>query len=127
MSLLIASQPNKPNRLDSTAYPNKDTNKKYHLDYAKWAITSSQTAQHSAWLARIKINKEFYKGDQWTYDEDIQAFLNDASGQVRNRIKMVHNTIRPMVEQYRGNASILKINATAKSISKLSVNRRELA
>lgn len=127
MSLLISSQPNKPNRLDSEKYPNKDTNKEYHLNYAKWAITSSQTSQHASWLARIKINKEFYKGDQWTFDEDIETFLNDGTGQVRNRIKMVHNTIRPMVEQFRGNASILKINATAKSISKLSVNRRDLA
>lgn len=127
MSSLISGQPNKPYRLNSEKYPNKDTNKEYHLDYAKWAVTSSQTAQHSAWLARIKVNKEFYKGDQWTFNEDIETFLNDGTGEVRNRIKMVHNTIRPMVEQFRGNASILKINATAKSISKLSVNRRDLA
>ncbi len=127
MSLLISVQPNKPNRLDKEAYPNKDTNKEYHLNYAKWAITSSQTAQYNKWLENIKINKNFYKGDQWMFEEDLTAFLSDSTGQTRNRIRMVHNTIRPMVEQYRGNASILKINATAKSISKLSVNRRDLA
>ena len=127
MSLLISSEPNKPNRLDSKRFPDKNSNKEYHLNYAKWAITSSQTAEHSRWLARIKINKEFYKGDQWSYSEDIEAFLKDSTGQAKNRIKMVHNTIRPMVEQFRGNASILKINASAKSISKLSVNRRDMA
>ena len=124
---LVSVQPNKPNRLDAKAYPNKDTNEKYHLDYAKWAIGVSQTTAHSSWLNKIKINKNFYKGDQWMFNEDLVAFLEDSSGNTRNRIKMVHNMIRPMVEQYRGNASILKINATAKSISKLSVNRRDLA
>jgi hypothetical protein len=127
MSLLVSSQPNKPNRLDPQRYPGKDTNREYHLDYAKWAIQSSQTAEHSKWLAKIKINKEFYKGDQWTFSEDIESFLQDNTGQTKNRIQIVHNIIRPMVEQYRGNASILKINATAKSISKFAVNRRELA
>jgi len=125
MSLLISAQPNKPNRLDSERYPDKDSNKDYHLDYAKWAVGSAQTTEYFRWLASIKVNKEFYKGDQWVMKEDIEAFLKDSTGQEANRIKIVHNIIRPMVEQYRGNASILKVNATAKSISKLSVNRRE--
>lgn len=127
MSVLISVKPNKPNRLDKKEYPNKDNNKKYHLDYAKWAIGTSQTAEYNNWLNNIKRNKEFYKGNQWIYDEDTEAFLEDSTGQTKNRIRIVHNTIRPMVEQYRGNASILKINANAKSISKLSVNRRDLA
>ena len=127
MSTLIAVQPNKPNRSDTEKYPSKDTNKEYHADYAKWAVTASQTSDSSLWLDRIKTNKRFYKGDQWKTDEDLEAFLSDSSGSVRNRIKIVHNIIRPMVEQYRGNASILKINASAKSRSKLSVNRRDLA
>ena len=127
MSTLIAAQPNKPNRLDTEKWPSKDTNKDYHASYAKWAITASQTSDHSLWLERIKVNKRFYKGDQWRTEEDLEAFLSDTSGQTRNRIKVVHNIIRPMVEQYRGNASILKINASAKSKSKLSVNRRDMA
>jgi len=127
MSTLIASQPNKPNRLDKEKYPNKDTNKNYHADYGKWAITASQSSDYSKWLERVKTNKSFYKGDQWKAGEDLEAFLEDSTGQTRNRIKVVHNIIRPMVEQYRGNASILKINASAKSKSKLSVNRRDLA
>jgi hypothetical protein len=127
MSLTISSKPNKPNRLDSQKYPNKDTNKDFHLDYAKFAVSSSDNSMRSKWIARTKINKDFYKGDQWSYQEDIETFLNDGTGQVRNRIKIYHNLIRPMVEQYRGNASILKINATARSISKMSMNRRDLA
>jgi hypothetical protein len=127
MSSLIAAQPSKPNRLDTEKWPKKDTNKDYHASYAKWAITSAQTSDYSLWLERIQTNKRFYKGDQWKTEEDLEAFLSDTSGQTRNRIKVVHNIIRPMVEQYRGNASILKINASAKSKSKLSVNRRDLS
>lgn len=130
MSFTISSNPNKPNRLvteDGGARSNKDNDKRYHLDYAKWAVSQAQTPTYNEWLAKIKINKEFYQGKQWSFDEDIEAFLNDSTGQVKNRIKVIHNVIRPMVEQYRGNASILKVNATAKSISRNSVNRREMS
>ncbi len=124
---LLPSNPNKPNRFDSSEFPNKDTNKEYHIQYAKWAVSSAQTPEHSRWLERISRNKKFYMGRQWEMKEDITTFLQDSTGQQRNRIQVVANTIRPMVEQYRGNASILRINATAKSISKLSVNRRDMA
>lgn len=124
MSLSISSNPVKPNR---ARVSDKDNNPKYHLDYAKWAVGQSQTSEYNKWLAKVKINKDFYKGNQWTMEEDVEAFLKDESGGVKNRIKMVHNLIRPMVEQFRGNASILKINATANSISKMAVNRRDLA
>lgn len=127
-SNILASQPNKPNREDSKRYPDKLNNKEYHLDYARWAISQTQqAAQFSRWQERTRVNKQFYQGNQWEFDEDKEAFLMDATGQTSGRIKMVYNMIRPLVEQFRGNASILKINATAKSISKLAVNRREMA
>lgn len=127
-STILASVSNKPNRLDETTYPDKINNEKYYLDYARWALSTSQnSAQYAAWQNRIRVNKMFYKGDQWELDEDKEAFLMDITGGTSNRIKMVYNIIRPLVEQFRGNASILKINATAKSISKLAVNRREMA
>jgi hypothetical protein len=127
-TIIFESNPNKPNRLDSTNYPDKLNNKKYHLDYARWAVSSSaNSAQHNRWQDRTRTNKLFYKGDQWEFDEDKEAFLMDITGNTSSRIKMVYNIIRPLVEQFRGNASILKINATAKSISKMAVNRREMA
>jgi len=122
MSLLIQANPNKPNRLTAE---NKDSNKQYHLDYAKWAVTNGFNSSHNEWLAKIKINKDFYKNEQWNDSEDIEAFLKDKSGQERNRIKMTNNLIRPMVEQYRGNAIILKINAQAQNISPMSITRRD--
>jgi hypothetical protein len=121
MSLLVTSV-NKPNRLTAE---NKDSNKQYHLDYARWAVSNGFSGKHNEWLAKIKINKDFYKNEQWNDSEDIEAFLKDKSGQERNRIKMTNNLIRPMVEQYRGNAIILKINAQAQNISPMSITRRD--
>lgn len=120
-----AQRTGKPNRLDKDRYPNKDTNEEYHLDYAKWAWGAANDYRHTAWLEHTRVNKDFYKGDQWKDPEDLEAFLMDASGEQRNRIKVIHNIIRPMVEQYRGNAIRLRINANAKSVSKMAINRRE--
>jgi hypothetical protein len=113
----------KPNRVTTTS---KD--EKYHSDFAEWALSSYYSNPGVArWLKQIEINKKYSKGDQWASGEDLNAFLTDESGNERSRIKVVLNQIRPLVEQFRGNGSILKINASAKSSSKLSVNRRDLA
>lgn len=123
----INSTVSRPSRLDDQNYPNKDKNKQYHLDFAKWAASSAQNYQYYQWLENVRINKKYYKGDQWENEEDLEAFLKDSTGQERNRIKVVHNLIKPMVEQFRGNAIRLSINATAKSISPMAKNRREEA
>jgi len=119
---ILSANPNKPNRL---TVENKDENVQYHLDYARWIVANSYNEKHNLWLRRIEINRNFYMNNQWIMDEDTIAFLMDTTGQTRNRIKIRHNLIRPMVEQYRGNAVIMKINASLKNISPLSVNRRE--
>jgi len=125
MSHLVLSTPNKPNRMDKKAYPDKANNEQYHLDYGKWTVGQAFNSQHNDWLQSIAINKRFYKGDQWIEDEDLEAFLKDTTGQTRNRIQIVHNLIRPIIEQYRGNAIRLSVNAAAKSVSQRSINRRE--
>ncbi len=128
MFFFINNFQDKPNRFK---IKNKDSNstetREYHLDYARFCVAQSSDAIHSEFIAKTKVNKQFYKGDQWTYQEDIEAFLMDDSKNTRNRIKIIHNLIRPMVEQYRGNAIRLKINASAQSISSKAVNRRETA
>ena len=99
----------------------------YHLDYAKWALYNSHDHKHHDWMRRIKRNKRFYKGHQWEKGEDIENFLKDDSGHSRNRIMVTINQIRPMVEQFRGNAIRLALGASAKSVSKHVKNRRERA
>lgn len=115
----IFDQTTRPDRLTSSK------NEEYHLQMAKYCVYSSYNSDHQRWLRKIEINKRFYMNDQWFLKEDVETFLMDATGDVVNRLRMTYNTIRPMVEQYRGNAIILDINASAKSISKESVNRRD--
>ena len=112
----------RPN-LFNTNYKSKD--ERYHLDMAKWSLFASNEAKHSDWIHRIKRNKRYYAGNQWEGPEDTEAFLLDETGQVRNRIRVVINRIRPLVEQYRGNAIRLGIGAQAKSVSNDVKNRRE--
>lgn len=120
MSLLILNQGyQRPNRLEDT----KD--KEYHNKWGRHAAFSAANDLHYRFIARTKLNKRFYKGDQWIIDEDLEAFFKDDTNQSRNRLKMVHNIIRPMIEQYRGNAIRMKINFKAKSVSPKSINRRE--
>jgi len=115
----------KPNKFDKELYPS--ANEQYHLDFAKWALFNAHESKHSVWLKNINRNKEFYKGNQWTMKEDIDSFLRDDTGNTRNRIMITLNQIRPMVEQYRGNAIRLSIGATARPISRNARLRREAA
>lgn len=124
MSSSIIISTNRPSRLT----PDSKKDKEYHLDFARWGASKGKNNSiHAEWIKNIGINKSFYKSKQWIAEEDLETFLKDKAGNERHRIKVVFNQIRPIVEQYRGNASILKINASAKSISKLSINRREIA
>ena len=51
----------------------------------------------------------------------------DESGDIRNRIKVTQNLVRPIVEQYVGNAIRMDFNAKAIGVSDFVVNRREEA
>jgi len=112
----------KPNRLE---FPDKNTNPDYHARYAKYAISNSSTHLHNEFIRKTQVNKHFYKGKQWEFEEDLEAFLKDDTGQDRNRIKIVQNIVRPLIEQFRGNAIRMVINARVKSISKMSIKRME--
>lgn len=119
MFFLIANGQDRPSILDK----NKDQD--YHAKYARYCLGQSNNQYQNDFLSNIQLNKNFYKGDQWVDTEDLEIFLKDESNQDRNRIKVIHNVIRPMVEQYRGNAIRMKINFRAKSISPQAINRRE--
>lgn len=119
--------------LSGSAYtkPNKNDEKYkglpevYFSDYAKWGLFNSANGQHDEWLDMIDLHKKFYMGKQWGSREDIESFLKDETGTERNRIQVVFNQVQPMLEQFRGNALQLVINARAKSISSDVINRRE--
>jgi hypothetical protein len=86
----------------------------------------------SNWLYRKYINKclinwSFFKGQdgQWIFDEDVESFFLDESGDIRNRLKWTKNVIKPMVQQYVGNAIRLSYDARATCISDFVINKRE--
>jgi hypothetical protein len=100
----------RPNRISDT----KDET--YHSKFCRFYLGQASDWRHNKWLEKIKRHKEFYKGNQWE-KEDIDSFLTDESGEVATRMRIVQNTIRPLVENYRGNSILLNMNASARSIS----------
>jgi hypothetical protein len=79
------------------------------------------------YLDKCLVNWSFFKGGdgQWIFDEDIEAFFLDESGDIRNRLKWTKNVIKPMVQQYIGNAIRLAYDAKAQCISDFVINKRE--
>ena len=109
MPLYSTSQVIRPNRLEDK----KD--EKYHSDYAKWCLNVINHPLYRKFIAKTLVNWSFFKGNdgQWIFDEDLESFFLDESGDVRNRIKISKNIILPMVAQYEGNAIRLSISARA--------------
>lgn len=111
----------RPNRLTDA----KD--KKYHNDYARWTLNTLNNPLYRKFIAKTLINWSFYKGreGQWIFEEDLESFFLDESGDIKNRLKVSKNLIKPLVQQYKGNAIRLAFNAKAKATSDFAVNRRE--
>jgi len=121
MPLFVHYQGNRPNRLTDT----KDED--YHLKYGRWCL---RTMNHPLWrrfITKTLINWSFYKGGdgQWIHEEDLEAFFLDESGDIRNRLKISKNLIRPMVEQYTGNSIRMSYDAGVEGTSDFIHNRRE--
>ena len=121
MPLFVTSSVIRPNRLEST----KD--EKYHSDMAKWCLNTLNHPLYRQFITKTLVNWSFMKGNdgQWIFDEDLEGFFLDESGDFRNRIKMSKNMILPVVQQYVGNAVRLSYSARAKSVSDFVINRRE--
>lgn len=118
LDLFLNDPIDRPNRLEDK----KDLG--YHARYARYCLYSSNLENYRTFLVKSATNRAFYKGLQWIFDEDLDAFLMDESGEVRNRIKFVQNIVKPYVEYYRGSAIRMDISATAMSISRFSVSRK---
>lgn len=116
----IITEQTRPNRLEG------EKDEEYHRKYARWILGSISNSAHNLFTIKSSVNWAFYKGNQWIFNEDLQGFLMDESGDPRNRIKFTENLIRPMVEQYVGNAIRLDLNMDAVAISEFAANRREL-
>jgi hypothetical protein len=110
--------------------PNKLQGKKdkdYHKEYAKYCLAIMSNYIYRRYINKCLINWSFFKGQdgQWIFEEDIEAFFLDESGDVRNRLKWTKNVIKPMVQQYVGNAIRLSYDARANCVSDFVINKRE--
>jgi len=121
MAYLFSDSRIRPNKLEAK----KD--KKYHRDYARFCLSSMSSYLYRRYINKCLINWSFFKGQdgQWIFDEDIEAFFLDESGDIRNRLKWTKNVIKPMVQQYVGNAIRLAYDAKANCVSDFVINKRE--
>jgi len=122
MPNVIAAQQSKPNRFDESTNVNSID---YYTKYARYAIYNGLDRRHTEFQQQAYINRQFTRGNQWVDNEDLEAFFRDTSGQARNRIKVIKNYIKPVIEQYRGNAIIMDITIKAEATSYKAINRRE--
>ena len=104
----------------NTVRPSRTKEKKdmdYHCRYARWVVNRAMSDTYRTWLAKCAINWSFFKGGrgQWVLEEDLEGFFLDESGGIKNRIRMSQNLIKPMVNQFVGNAVRLNFNAQAES------------
>ena len=121
MSYMFSENRIRPNKLQSK----KD--KKYHSDYAKFCLSTMDNYVYRRYINRCLVNWSFFKGGdgQWIFAEDVESFFLDESGDVRNRLKWTKNVIKPMVQQYVGNAIRMDYTAKASCISDFVINKRE--
>lgn len=121
MSYMFSDGYSRPNRL------NRRKNKDYHREFAKYCLGGMSNDSYRRYLDKCIINWSFFKGGdgQWIMDEDVESFFLDESGDIRNRLKWTKNVIKPMVQQYVGNAIRLSYTAKAECISDFVINERE--
>lgn len=102
---------------------NKD--EKYDLQTAKYYLGCAANPYLDGFYTKQMIDWAFYQGNQWVYNDDLEAFLMDESGEVRNRIRFVIDITSPKIRQYIGNVIRIDYNYKALSISDGVINRRE--
>jgi len=121
MALFLETSQQRPNRLEETK------NEDYHVKFGRWCLQTINNTNYKRFITKTLVNWSFYKGGdgQWIFEEDLEAFFLDESGDTRNRLKMSENIIRPMVNQYIGNAIRISYNAKAQATSDFAINQRE--
>jgi len=105
--------------------PSSKKDSDYHYKYAQWCLNSINSDQHRYFQAKSMVNWNFLYGNQWILDEDLETFMMDESGNTRNRLKIVENTVRPMVNALVGKVIQMDLSAKAYGTSDRAVSRME--
>ena len=121
MSYIFGTGYARPNRLSGAK------NKEYHRAFGKYCLGTLGNYAYKKYLDKCLINWSFFKGGdgQWIFDEDVESFFLDESGDLRHRLKWTKNVIKPMVQQYVGNAIRMSYTARAECVSDFVINERE--
>ena len=90
MIYLISTRQTKPNRIET---PEAAKGRDYHIEYARWVMGAANSSKHQEFIHKYKINREFYKNNQWIMGEDTEAFFQDESGMDKHRIRVTKNYI----------------------------------
>ena len=123
LNLLINTNPTRPNKVEDKDYGGKD--KAYHTDMARYYLGNSTNSIIRDFQTKCLIDWAFYQGNQWVFNDDLESFLMDESGEVRNRIRFVLDICSPKIRQYIGNIIRVDYKYKAVSISDGAINRRE--
>ena len=124
LDLLVNKNTTRPNKVTpESKYKGKDEN--YHLDMSKYYLGASINPVVRDFQTKCLIDWAFYQGNQWIYNDDLEPFLMDESGDVRNRIRFVLDICSPKIRQYIGNIIRIDYKYKAVSISDGVINRME--
>ena len=123
LDLLISTNPVRPNKVQDKQYKGKD--ELYHVDMARYYLSASTNPTIRDFQTKCMIDWAFYQGNQWIFNDDLESFLTDESGEVRNRIRFVLDICSPKIRQYIGNIIRVDYKYKAVSISDGVINRRE--
>lgn len=99
----------------------------YDVRMARYCLSTGLTSKREKFIDSGLTNIEFFKGNQWIKEEDIELFLKDTHDNPKNRIKVVQNKFIPIVAQYIGNAKNLSIDYKLIDVSGEAQTRKEIA
>lgn len=119
LSIIAESRP----RMDVSSSQKGRT---YHRRMGRADRASVSTGIIQRFQAKSILAEKAYNDEIWT-QEDIDTFLLDEDGKVRNRVTFGFNMVKPLVEQYRGGVIQMDFNATLQPISKRSLTHRQRA
>lgn len=112
-------------RPSRTEVSERGKDEEYHRKMARYFIGLSSSQQYANFYTRAYTNWSFYQNQQWIYGEDLDPFLQDESGDVRDRIRMNWNIIQPFVKQGLDDVRNTSMQYTSKGCSEGVINRRE--
>ena len=115
LDLLISTNPVRPNKVQDKQYKGKD--ELYHVDMARYYLSASTNPTIRDFQTKCMIDWAFYQGNQWIFNDDLESFLTDESGEVRNRIRFVLDICSPKIRQYIGNIIRVERCAVENAIS----------